>query len=240
MDRHAGDCSEKLIGTWVGIDVTPEEVCREAEARFRERVAVFDGISMSKPIKIFAANTFCLPVLSYLWRVLFFPESVLRRIDGVLRDFILPVPTVKLMVLSHLRRRFGIQNSLHDVQSMNVAAIIATAVRLESSDIGNMPLQHALGLGGHPMRMWEHVRRAFHFFRAAVGETVHWAIRSRDSRSERLAHAVYERLLQADADAVDAYFTQRLRNRGLDGALVFDHLARIPSTVPQQHRWALL
>ena len=78
---------KKLLGLWAGLEVSPEEVCAEIEGKLGDQLAVFTAVPMSKPIKVFTVNTFCLPMFSFIWRALFIPDSVKRRADGMVRRF---------------------------------------------------------------------------------------------------------------------------------------------------------
>ncbi|CAK0822207.1 unnamed protein product, partial [Prorocentrum cordatum] len=194
---------------------------------------------MSKVAKIFATSTFCYPLFSYVWRVLFVPEQTRSRVEKAVRQFVLAVPTVKLLALSHVQRMFGIRAELHDFRLRNVVGLIGAAVKLETFDAGQIPLSGDIGHAGHPMRMWRHYRRAFCFFRNATGTTAHAVTTPSGAGTGAAARALYRRLIAAEADAVEGHVRRRLRDRGIRPQCALDNLARLPSTIPQRHRWAL-
>ena len=84
---------------------------------------------MSMAARIVSCNVFLVSLFSYVGRVLLAPDMVRNRISEELRGFVLPVPVVKLALLAHMQRLFGISVCFQDIFMVNIGSLLAQAWR---------------------------------------------------------------------------------------------------------------
>ena len=151
------------------------------------------------------------------------------------------MPVVKLGFLAHPRGILGITTALRDSQLSNVAALIATAIRLEAGagwtwDVsGNDSFSQR---DCHEMRMRWHFARAFRYHQELVGSTVSRAS-DHIAGTTCLQGRCYAKLLKADGPYAVDYMLGRLAFRGYHGPTVLANLRAMPRSMSQAHRWTL-
>ena len=105
----------KILGMIIGCDVTPGEVWEAGFGRLRSRIGIFCEGHMSMAARIISSSVFFVCLFSYVGRVLLAPSAVQDRLTQELRNFILPVPVVKLALLAHLTPLFQISVCAQDI-----------------------------------------------------------------------------------------------------------------------------
>lgn len=230
----------KILGVWIGRDVAPSDLMAEIEARLQERIPLFVDAQMSMSMRILTCNVYLTPLFSYIGRILFFADGACDRVSRVLRNFVMKVPVVKFEFLSYLPQFLGIRAQLRNVRQMNVAGLIANALKLERQGNILWDESDAITHMAHPMRIRAHFVQAFSFYFHKVGQTLSDTLSRRRGRGRvlKIHRAVQQNLLRAGEAAMGEYFDQRLRRRNLNPVAARRNLQRMPSSTPQHHRWA--
>ena len=225
----------KILGLLVGASVEVSEVFKPIVDAIRERLRAFAGTSMSIGMRVLACNVFGLTKLSYVHRVLTIPDSTKAELDAICRQFVLPVPLLKMPFLAHLQNVFGINLALRDARLANTAALVTNMRTLERTGF-------EWGSAGrhqseHPMRFRHHFRKACSAVLRTTGATARALLPVGAVRHEQ--RRLYHHLLRGELSIHETYFSDRMRSRGLDGEAARGNLSRLPRSTPQGHRWAL-
>jgi hypothetical protein len=132
---HWPDClvvsQAKILGLFMGYGLTAEDYFNEVETRYISRLNKLRTIPMSMPMWILVLNIFVRSLLSYIGRFVILPTAKLSRFEMYDRAFISRVPYFAIGMLSHVGRLYGIRVSLQDLHMANIAAVIATAQKVE-------------------------------------------------------------------------------------------------------------
>ena len=207
---------------------------------------IFRGVKdkLTLALRIAVANIFLTSLFSYQNRHFIMPESVVKKVENHIRDFITPIGWVKLGLLSHVQQIYGIKVALRDICLSNVASLLASYGNfeeimrgVENTTAGDRP-------DYHPAVNW---RLAFHFLLQTTGLTpedvANKVTRARDQENPAKYSAYkdfYKVLLEAERPHWEGYLRERVRARGWDGETMLTQLRKLPRSTPQAHRWFLL
>ncbi len=122
---------EVVLGTPIGHGIQTIDFVARASSKFEEQRTVLKNVDMSLSMRIVAVNTFLFSLPSYIMRVVMLPHEIVHRFSTEAFRFISSVPFCTDRVLVHLNFFFGITTSLRDLRFDNVAALLATAIRLQ-------------------------------------------------------------------------------------------------------------
>ena len=236
-----------VLGTPLGRHVAVAEFLAKPLNTMFARIAVYKTLRISLGMRVLVANTFLIPLFSYVTRIVLIPTDLRQTISNAILRFVSPVPMCKLLVFSHLRTIFKVPLEVKDLLLSNVAALLSTAFRLQCD---RKPW-------GRLMHEWDHVQTwggdpypgcpmtsvasAYVFFRSKVGETFdsftgRMLRRASDGNANVNVHvATYRALLKADECTVRDELGRRFHSKGLDGDKVFTNMKRMPSSTPAGH-----
>ena len=95
---------------------------------------IFRGVKdkLTLALRIAVANIFLTSLFSYQNRHFVMPESVVKKVENHIRDFITPIGWVKLGLLSHVQQIYGIKVALRDICLSNVASLLASYGNFEA------------------------------------------------------------------------------------------------------------
>ena len=251
----------KSLGTPIGHGVAICDLFAGILARFHERLRYFEKSHLSFAMRILALNTFTYPLFSYVTRFFLLPLEVHRDLSNTMLKFVAPLTFCDSRILCHCSTLFGIRSQLRDSFLDNVAAVLATAFRLQgrgSIDMG-MLTRWAAEMSVHnddmvPMsvllettRPLTHMAAAYQAFRRLTGitpdsvfQTAQRANRTRSRTPAGLHRLFYKYLLAGDRAQAEMKLKQRFSAYGLQADVMMDNLRRIPSSTPQAHRVVLM
>jgi len=237
---------ERLLGIYVGLNVTIEDQHADAMAKFRSTLALFNGVrsTMSLAVHILTVNVFLTTLLAYPHRHFFMSSRLLREVENQILGFITPIRWVKRGMPTAVGEIYGIRVALRDIRTANVAAIFATHETWPDMRDGTAASlsrwRRRLSNLANPAVSW---KVAFDFSRHLTGDmyqtTLHEAQQQRGCRLAMLA-VLYAKLVEAELPKWREYLCTRVRAKGWNPELPVDGLTRLPRSLPQGQRWFLL
>ena len=130
------------------------------------------------------------------------PSALRRRVENHDMDFIMSVGYMALGLLSQLKSLYGVQTNLVDFEIANVAELISTARRMETTSGRTKELvARAVGeitIRPHKLQPAGAFASVFSFYCEVVGETVdvtlaNWRARRGDASEINVFPTVYAR-----------------------------------------------
>ena len=236
-----------VLGTPLGRNVSVSEFCAKPLRALYDRIAVYKKLRISLGMRVLIANTFLLPVFSYVGRIIFIPVGIRNEVSKVVLRFVSPAPFCKLSVFAQLRQIFKIPMEIKDLLFDNIAGLLATAFRLQQdrnrwgrlmSELDHVMTWSSDEGSACPMSS---VASAYVLFRSQVGESFdsfsnRFVPLSADGHSKAKLHAAaYRALMRSDTDRVRDELRQRFQQKGLDAERIFANLKRMPSSMPAGH-----
>ncbi len=240
--------NQRYLGTPFGHNVGIGDFIEDCQARFEARIREFRNARLSFTMRILAVNVFMFPLFSYICRIVILPESVVRSVVNSAVRFVTPVTFAKPVLLHHMRRVFKMSIALRHFKLDNVAAVLATALRLEARGSINERMKQTWREDRNDIaesgvfRPLSHVAEAYSFFQAKVGSSpeqsvgAHVNVHGRRDTTSSVHRSLYEKLLGIDATEAETYIEQRMSVIGFHAEPLLANLKRCPSTVPNGHR----
>jgi hypothetical protein len=120
----------KYLGMLFGNNITTTDIFNPSLVKFRERIESYmplrPRLSVSKRILI--ANTFLLPIFSYLHQFYLIPHNLNNIIDQLLFRFIIPFSSLPLRYVRYPLAAGGLRRPLRDHRLANIASLAAQAI----------------------------------------------------------------------------------------------------------------
>ena len=204
----------KVLGLLLGYSLSAEDYFREIQTQYDARIQRIRIIPMSAAMRITVLNIFVRSLLMYVARFVLIPASAVADIERRDLAFTTKVPYFAIGILSHLRSMYGINATVQDLASSNMAGLFSTARKAET--LGSLAAQQLRASSEeqptpiHSLRPSVMIGAAFGFYQTLTGSTVHTHLRSVELRrgNEPVVDTfriVYTQMIRADASNWQAY-----------------------------------
>ena len=122
----------RVLGLQIGIDADLDSQYARPLAKFTARLSEFQAMqrNLSTSMRIAVINVFLYSLFSFVNRFFYMPERLLNHVQNAALAFISPIKYATIHFFSHLKRLYGIHGVLRDLRNSNVAAVLATYVRV--------------------------------------------------------------------------------------------------------------
>ena len=149
-----------LMGRSVDVTMVYEKAVEKLESRIRANACLRPYLNLAARVKF--ANTYLIPVLSYLNRFFLMSEVTSRRVHALLRDWLLRCKSTNLHRLAAPSHLMGLSTPLRDPTWVNLSALLK----------GRWPVADPEVRGAYTMLISEHVEHAAVSFCSITGYDV--------------------------------------------------------------------
>ena len=165
----------RVLGLQIGIEADIDSQYARPLAKFTERLSEFSAMQrqLSTSMRVAVINVFLYSLFSFVNRFFYMPERILHQVQNAVLAFISPIKYASILLFSHVKRLYGIQGALRDLRNSNVAAVLATYVRVPdnthqlSASLSLIARQRQdrkiVGPVVHPAHSWLAARAYFRF-----------------------------------------------------------------------------
>ena len=121
---------EKYLGTFMGHEVTLDDIFRPPFDKLKDRIKLFNGIKHTHSIqnKVIIWNTWLITIFNYVFNIYAIPTDYLDWVDTLCIQWLRKGKTMKVLHLARPTRLAGLSTPLRDTTIANYSALAARAV----------------------------------------------------------------------------------------------------------------
>jgi len=246
--------SYKYLGLPIGLHTTTTSIFAAPLAKFEARVASLVPLhtSFSTPERITIANTYLLPIFSYVCQVYIPPAHLINRIQSLLAGWFRNQGRFKISLLTRPRTHLGLKTPLKDFQLHSLALLLSSAGAARNNPIATAP-QQTRPKPPRDCAPRSHLIAAHAMYHHLTASSGSWPLPDALNRDPNSAQSIYKSLTlgpthtrhnnQLLRDTIHSLFSRYAATETASDSInlcltnLLDNYTQLPPALPDHLRW---